>query len=405
MVKIRRSGQDWILDRFIGALGVDALMPDFMEFMTSPVVGFNASDLARIAEATRGVQSMRRAYERTAEWHAEAAREADERGNRETARRHHHQAALGFGFAQYLIQEDGSAEKQALQRRVRDAYDRIIDASGGLVRRLEVPFSDDPAYDGTSFPALLHLPPDPGPHPCVVFLPGTDMIKEQVPNPEDNIFAKRGMACLSIDGPGQGESLVRNLKVRVDTWNYERAVSAAIDVLVATPEVDPGRIAVFGVSTGSYWAARAAVHEARHGNRVRAAAGLAAQWQSGFVTEYEYAQPNFKTNYMYMAGIDDESEFDRLAPLNTLDGLMREITCPVLMAQGEFDELCSPAEVRALLEQMTTRYELRIYEDQFHPLGPVAAPAYEGVLDWVRARLDGEPLNESRVVTVASPRL
>jgi hypothetical protein len=35
----------------------------------------------------------------------------------------------------------------------------------------------------------------------------------------------------ALDGPGQGESLLRMLKVRVGTWNYERAVSAVIDYL------------------------------------------------------------------------------------------------------------------------------------------------------------------------------
>jgi hypothetical protein len=61
MPKIARSGQDWILDRFIGTLGVNALMPGFMTFMASPVVGFNNADLDRIVERTQGLSSMRRA--------------------------------------------------------------------------------------------------------------------------------------------------------------------------------------------------------------------------------------------------------------------------------------------------------------------------------------------------------
>ena len=126
------------------------------------------------------------------------------------------------------------------------------------IEKVEIPFPDDPRYDAVSFPGLLHLPPSKGPFPCVIFIPGTDMHKEQVPNPEDNIFAKRGLACLSIDGPGQGESLLRMLKVHVETWNYERAVTAALDYLETRPEIDAARIATFGVSTGSYWSPRAA---------------------------------------------------------------------------------------------------------------------------------------------------
>jgi len=46
---------------------------------------------------------------------------------------------------------------------------------------------------------------------------------------------------------------------------------------------------------------RAALWEARHGNRIMAAGGLAAQWEPGFVTEFEHAQPNFKSNASELA--------------------------------------------------------------------------------------------------------
>jgi hypothetical protein len=62
MPKTARSGQDWILDRFIGTLGVNALMPGFMTFMASPVVGFNNADLDYIGARTKGVASMRETY-------------------------------------------------------------------------------------------------------------------------------------------------------------------------------------------------------------------------------------------------------------------------------------------------------------------------------------------------------
>jgi alpha-beta hydrolase superfamily lysophospholipase len=208
-------------------------------------------------------------------------------------------------------------------------------------------------------------------------------------------LVKRGIASLTLDGPGQGESLLRKLKVHVETWKYERAVSAAIDLLASRPDIDASRIAVMGVSTGSYWAARAGIWEARHGNRIRACEGLLAQWDPGFVTEYEFAQPNFKTNYMYMAGVDDEAEFDRLAPLNALVGMLREITCPILMAQGELDELCPPEQVQEIMAEATSRHELRIYENEFHPLGGVATEAYEGAVDWIIDRLANKPIEPS----------
>jgi dipeptidyl aminopeptidase/acylaminoacyl peptidase len=403
MPKIERSGQDWILDRFIGTLGVNALMPGFMSFMASPVVGFNNADLDRIAQRTQGLSSMRRAYLRAAEYREGIAGEAEADAHFVTARRHYYLAALAYGFAQYTIQEDRNAEKKVIHDKSQRCFAKVIRYADTPIEKVEIPFADTPAYEATSFPGILQLPPGKGPWPCVIFIPGTDMYKEQVPNPEDNIFTKRGVAVLSIDGPGQGESLLRMLKVRVDTWNYERAVSAAIDYLQSRKDISPDKIATFGVSTGSYWSPRAALWEARHANRIKAAGGLAAQWDPAFVTEFQYAQPNFKTNYMYMAGEDSEKAFDSKAPLHDLREDIKEITCPLLIVQGEFDELCTPEMVKAIVTKATAPYELRIYEDEFHPLGGVAVEAYEGAVDWLKDRLDGKPAPKSLVRRIARP--
>ncbi|MCW6511210.1 alpha/beta hydrolase family protein [Lichenifustis flavocetrariae] len=403
MPKIVRSGQDWILDRFIGTLGVNALMPGFMTFMASPIVGFNNADLEYIGRTTKGVSSMRRAYERVGKYREGLAQEAEARGYVATARRQFHYASLAYGFAQYTVQEDHSPVKKALHDKSQECFGGVMRHAATPIEKVEIPFEDEPSYDAKTFPGILHLPAGPGPWPCVIFIPGTDMHKEQVPNPEDNIFIKRGMAVLALDGPGQGESLLRMLKVRVDTWNYERAVSAAIDYLETRPEIDSSRIATFGVSTGSYWSPRAAIWEARHGNRIKAAGGLAAQWDPSFVTEFEYAQPNFKSNYMYMAGDDSEAEFDRKAPLHDLRQDIAEITCPILIVQGEYDELCTPDQVEAILANAKAPTEMRIYEDEFHPLGGVAVEAYESAVDWLKDRLDQKPVEQSLITRI--PRL
>jgi dipeptidyl aminopeptidase/acylaminoacyl peptidase len=80
-----------------------------------------------------------------------------------------------------------------------------------------------------------------------------------------------------------------------------------------------------------------------------------------------------------------------------------EITCPILIVQGEFDELCTPAQVEAILANAKAPYEMRIYEDEFHPLGGVAVEAYELSADWLRDRLDGKPADKSEIIRI--PRL
>jgi len=397
MPKIKRSGQEWILDRFITAMGIDALMPEFTTFQASPIYGFNNADLERIKRRTKGLEGMRREYLLTAKRREEIAKRAEGQGHYVTARRHYHQAALGYGFAQYTIQEDRNPLKAELHAKCQACYAKAMRYSDEPVEKVEIPFKDDPPYEAESFPGILFLPKGKGPFPCVIFLPGTDMHKEMVPNLEDNIFTKRGMACLSIDGPGQGESLLRMLKVRVTTQNYERAVSAAIDYLETRQEIDSSRIGVLGVSTGSYWAASAAVWEGKGKNRIRATASLMAQWEPGFVKEMEYQQIAFKTNYMYMAGIDDEAEFDKQAPLHDLRESIREVKCPIYMGQGEFDELCNVAQVEEVLQAATAPYRLDVYECEFHPMAGVALEAWETAADWVLDRLNGKAMKQKEV--------
>ncbi len=92
--------------------------------------------------------------------------------------------------------------------------------------RLEVPLPDG----GTAY-ANLRQPPGADLPPYVVLIPGLDSTKEEFFYFEQS-FLDRGMATVSLDGPGQGETGLA-LPIRHD---YEVAVSAA-----ARPAGRPGR--------------------------------------------------------------------------------------------------------------------------------------------------------------------
>jgi len=71
----------------------------------------------------------------------------------------------------------------------------------------------------------------------------------------------RGYHCLSFNGPGQGDSLwIRKLYFRPD---WEKVIAPVVDFALRRPEVEPGRIALIGVSQGGYWVARALAFEHR----------------------------------------------------------------------------------------------------------------------------------------------
>ena len=65
--------------------------------------------------------------------------------------------------------------------------------------------------------------------PLVVLIPGLDSTKEEFFHWE-SVFLDRGMATLSLDGPGQGETGLR-MDIRPD---YEVAVTAILDAVAGT---------------------------------------------------------------------------------------------------------------------------------------------------------------------------
>ena len=102
-----------------------------------------------------------------------------------------------------------------------------------------------------------------------------DQTKENYPRPTRNPFVQRGMNVISMDGPGQGTSNMR--KIRVTDDNYQRAGAAVIDWLVEQPEVDASRIGVSGISMGSYWGMRIAAYDERVAALATASACFSAQ--------------------------------------------------------------------------------------------------------------------------------
>ena len=60
-------------------------------------------------------------------------------------------------------------------------------------------------YEGITMAANLRRPAGAARPPLVVLLPGLDSTKEEF-FAWGNVFLTRGMATLSLDGPGQGET-------------------------------------------------------------------------------------------------------------------------------------------------------------------------------------------------------
>jgi hypothetical protein len=72
---------------------------------------------------------------------------------------------------------------------------------------------------------------------------------------------ERGYNAYTFYGPGQGTALLQQKLYSRPDW--EKVISPLLDYLLIRRDVDPGRVALLGVSEGGYWAPRAAAYDSR----------------------------------------------------------------------------------------------------------------------------------------------
>jgi len=372
MIDHARRGQKWITEEFYKVLdvfGFRSVM--FVEW------GFRPADVKRTTERIKIPGSVVKEWVRTAQQEEELARAAEANGHRESAAEFYYRAALYYGPPCGVLHAN-TPKKLELYARLVHCYQKFTELfDEASVRRVEIPFEN-----GKTIPGILQTVPGVDKAPCVLIVPGMDTIKEYMPSPYHNHFRRRGIATLTIDGPGQGESNIRETWVTLD--NFERAGAAAIDYLETRPEIDAGRVGVYGWSMGSYWAPRIAAHDPR----VKAVVGAMGVYEQKD-TIFKHGKPAYRANYMYMSNVHDEDAFDAMIGQMTLAPLADKIKCPTLLAMGEFDELCPLEDGEALFERLQCPKELWVFENETHTFGGRLPDFYLFVADWMRDALDG----------------
>ena len=361
-----RDNQQWMLDWIIKTTGRE------QNFQY---------DTRRFPEEAKTYRMIPRVMFKKGAHKERIARAADEAGHAETASALYYEAVEEYRHGQHTIFEDDNPEKIFLHDRMSACYDRIIALSEGRIERVEID------WEGNQMSGILHRAPGDGPHPLVLFCPGMDMTKEAQPHPVGNVFARRGLSVLAIDGPGQGVSNLR--KVRVTADNYERAGSAFIDAMVEREDVDADKIAISGFSMGSHWGSRIAALD----SRVKAIATAAATYGSKRPL-FQLASPRFKQIFMYMAGINDEDEFNKLAEQLGLINEADQITCPSLQVIGEYDPLCYLEDAYEVYQRIQGPKEFWVLENDFHVPVNVSnlggLDIYPFLADWLRDALNGK---------------
>ena len=371
----RSNAQSWIVNTLLAGNGYEVLHPESRHFLAE--LGYDPVDFDRAIAKVKTAGMMPKAWsevgreiERKAAWYRE-------QGFLRAARDLYLRASLLYGHAQYAFPID-DARKQVFRGAVNQCTEAIIELTPERIERVEIPF------EGKTLYGLAHYPNGVEAAPLAVLLPGMDMYKEDWTKVAHQYYLPRGIAVLAVDGPGQGESYGNGLLV--SDGNFERAMSAFLDHMTAKPEIDGARIAIWGVSMGSYWGLRTAALDHRIGG-VATAMGCYGNME----TIFEKAQPGFKANFMRMTGYADEAAFDaEVAGKMGVASLAADIKCPVLMAYGEFDELSTLPETVELFDQISAPKRLMVFEQEFHALGGVGLELIGSAADWIEAIFAGK---------------
>jgi fermentation-respiration switch protein FrsA (DUF1100 family) len=253
----RWQEQRWLLDAVIQVIGPEwdegRLNGQVVELCGPDVL----NDVAGVRSRVRRFNDLTRELARVAVRREKMAQQYEERGYTVAARENYFMAAIFYMYALWPIFEN-TRELITLNERKNKCYGKYIQFADHEIRRVEIPFGNS----GKSFPGYLHLPPNrSGPVPCVWDIIGVGGTRERSSTLYGDKLRERGIATLGLDGPGHGESIIRETFVTPTVWMD--AGQAVLGWLRAQKEIDPDRIALSGTSMGTCYATQVASVDSR----------------------------------------------------------------------------------------------------------------------------------------------
>ena len=336
--------------------------------------GIDYNDFVRTTAAIDRWDEWLDRWTQTAEAHVALAAAAHAAGCDRSAGEAFARAAVTFHFSKFvwvLDPERNRANTEAAIRCLYEAHARLDPTA----ERVEA------GMDGGMVVANLRRPSAApgarGPSPLVVLIPGLDSTKEEFFCWE-SVFLARGMATLSLDGPGQGETGLR-MNIRPE---YELAVGAILDAVAGRPELDPERIGAVGVSLGGHYVVRAAAFEPR----IRALAGVSGPYD--FAAGWDTMPALTRETVVHHTGASSEAQARSRAAALNLDGVAARVTAPCLVVTGRRDRVIAWEQTKRIADSVPGA-EWVLFEDGTHVCNNIPYRYRPLVADWMHAKLSG----------------
>ena len=329
--------------------------------------GIDINDFESVVESVADWREWAPAWQRIGDAHLALAAEAQRAGRHLTAAAAHQRAAWSYHLGKFLWFED-----VALHDRLAEAtwttYGRALPHLDPPGERIEAPFED-----GAVIPGILRKPRDKA--PLVILVPGLDSVKEELYAME-NDFLHRGLATLTIDGPGQGENAPR-FPIRAD---WASVITPVIDHLARRGDLDLARIGFMGISMGGIYGSFAAAKE----KRIKAVVALAGPYDLSEC--WDALNPLTRGGYRFYTKSRDESEAREKAKTLTLRGVLKDVTCPLLVIHGAKDRLFPPEQAERIAREAPNA-TLLLYPEGNHVCNNITYKYRPAMADWMKERL------------------
>ena len=345
---------------------VQAAIDNWASRLIANGVAYN--DFQRITSSLERWDDWLDVWRQTADEHRARAERARDEGHDVSACEAFLLATACYHFAKFVWVLDAERNHACTQQAIAAlaAGHEFLDPT---FERIEAPL------DGAAIFGNLRRPDGVERPPLVVLIPGLDSTKEEFPNLEA-VFLRRGMATLSMDGPGQGESGFA-LDIRAD---YEVAVGAMLDALGGRDDVDLDRVGACGVSMGGYYAPRTAAFEPR----LRAVIGISGPYDMSANWDNLPSLTRETLRHHTGASSDDDARA-RAAKLN-LSGVAERITQPALIMTGKLDRLIPWEHTKRIADEIPGA-EWVLYEQGTHVCNNVPFLHRPVIGDWMAEQL------------------
>lgn len=345
---------------------VEAAIKNWAPRFTSQGVDYN--DFVRTTSGLERWEDWLDAWCKTGDMHVELAKEAEAHGRTQSAGEAWVRAALSYHFAKFVWMVDMGKYRAAADKAVNSIYAayRNLDPTG---ERIEMDL------EGNLMVANLRRQADNPDAPLVILLPGLDSTKEEFFNWE-NVFISRGMATLSLEGPGQGETGYQT-HIRPD---YEVAVTTALDTLDGRSDINLNKVGIVGVSMGGYYAPRAAAFEPR----ITAVAAIGGPYNFGDC--WNILPTITRETFVHHSGAANEEEGRENALQLNLEGITGRISQPLLIVFGKLDRLI-PYQHAERLAAEAPNATLVMYDDGNHVVNNYPFKYRPLVADWLKEHL------------------